>query len=30
MGLTIPDDEHDICMELAKPAYVALSLTNDL
>lgn len=30
MGLTIPDDEQDICMELAKPAYVALSLTNDL
>ncbi|KAJ0114810.1 hypothetical protein J7T55_004551 [Diaporthe amygdali] len=30
MGLTIPDDELDICMELARPGYAVLGLTNDL
>ena len=30
MGLTIPDDELDLCMELARPGYAAISLTNDL
>jgi len=30
MGLTIPDEEYDLCSELAKPAYAALGLTNDL
>ncbi|KAK3337581.1 isoprenoid synthase domain-containing protein [Cercophora scortea] len=30
MGLTIPDDEYQLCMELARPGYVALGLTNDL
>ncbi|KAF5591144.1 terpene synthase [Fusarium subglutinans] len=30
MGLTIPDEEYDLCMSLAKPGYAALGLTNDL
>ncbi|RBA20604.1 hypothetical protein FPRO05_08051 [Fusarium proliferatum] len=30
MGLTIPDEEYDLCMSLARPGYVALGLTNDL
>lgn len=30
MGLTIPDEEYQVCMELARPGYVALGLTNDL
>ncbi|KAI1440669.1 fusicoccadiene synthase [Annulohypoxylon stygium] len=30
MGLTIPDDELDLCMKLARPAYIALGLVNDL
>ncbi|KAI1079135.1 fusicoccadiene synthase [Whalleya microplaca] len=30
MALTIPDEEIDLCMELARPAYVALGLVNDL
>ncbi|KAK3392844.1 isoprenoid synthase domain-containing protein [Podospora didyma] len=30
MGLTIPDEEHSLCMELARPAYAAMGLTNDL
>jgi hypothetical protein len=30
MGLTIPDEEYNLCSELAKPAYAALGLTNDL
>lgn len=30
MGLTIPDDELELCMELARPGYAAISLTNDL
>ncbi|KAI0013032.1 fusicoccadiene synthase [Xylariaceae sp. FL0662B] len=30
MALTIPDEEIDLCMELARPAYIALGLVNDL
>ncbi|KAK1245660.1 hypothetical protein MKX07_004729 [Trichoderma sp. CBMAI-0711] len=30
MGLTIPDEEYDLCMELARPGYAVLGLTNDL
>ncbi|KAF5629804.1 uncharacterized protein FTJAE_8449 [Fusarium tjaetaba] len=30
MGLTIPDEEYDLCMSLARPGYAALGLTNDL
>ncbi|KAF4499242.1 Mitochondrial dicarboxylate transporter [Fusarium agapanthi] len=30
MGLTIPDEEHDLCMSLARPGYATLGLTNDL
>ncbi|KAK6086429.1 fusicoccadiene synthase [Seiridium cupressi] len=30
MALTIPEEEYDLCTELAKPAYAVLGLTNDL
>ncbi|KAL5397145.1 hypothetical protein PMIN06_003678 [Paraphaeosphaeria minitans] len=30
MALTIPANELDLCMELARPGYAAISLTNDL
>ncbi|TGJ82762.1 hypothetical protein E0Z10_g6002 [Xylaria hypoxylon] len=30
MALTIPDDEYEICMEMARSGYAALGLTNDL
>lgn len=30
MALTIPENETELCMELARPAYVALGLVNDL
>ncbi|KAI1443510.1 fusicoccadiene synthase [Annulohypoxylon stygium] len=30
MALTIPDEEYELCNALAKPAYAALGLTNDL
>ncbi|CAJ2504215.1 Uu.00g116090.m01.CDS01 [Anthostomella pinea] len=30
MALTIPDGEMDLCMEMARPAYIALGLVNDL
>ncbi|GKZ75836.1 hypothetical protein AnigIFM56816_003292 [Aspergillus niger] len=30
MALTIPEEELNICMELARPGYAAISLTNDL
>lgn len=30
MALTIPAEEYDLCMKLARPGYVALALTNDL
>lgn len=30
MALTIPDEEHEICMDLSRPGYVVLGLTNDL
>nr|AHY23928.1 terpene synthase [Hypoxylon sp. E7406B] len=30
MALTIPDEELDLCAQLAKPGYAALGLTNDL
>lgn len=30
MALTIPDDEYECCMKMARPAYAALGLTNDL
>lgn len=30
MALTIPPDELDTCMQLARPGYAAISLTNDL
>lgn len=30
MALSIPDDEYEICMEMARPGYAALGLTNDL
>ncbi|KAK4109148.1 terpenoid synthase [Canariomyces notabilis] len=30
MGLTIPENEYHLCMELARPGYAALGLTNDL
>jgi hypothetical protein len=30
MALTIPEAEYERCMELARPGYVVLGLTNDL
>ena len=30
MALTIPEGEMDLCKQLVRPAFVALSLTNDL
>ncbi|KAK6204002.1 hypothetical protein LQW54_008575 [Pestalotiopsis sp. IQ-011] len=30
MALTIPESEYDRCMQLARPGYAALGLTNDL
>ena len=30
MALTIPDDEYDLCVTLARPCYIALGLVNDL
>ncbi|KAI0969501.1 fusicoccadiene synthase [Xylaria arbuscula] len=30
MALTIPNDEYEMCMEMARPGYAALGLTNDL
>ncbi|KAI1498011.1 isoprenoid synthase domain-containing protein [Biscogniauxia marginata] len=30
MALTIPQEEYNLCMELARPGYAALGLTNDL
>ena len=30
MALTIPENEMDLCKHLARPAFVAISLTNDL
>ncbi|KAI0164278.1 isoprenoid synthase domain-containing protein [Hypoxylon sp. FL1284] len=30
MALTICNEEHQLCMELAKPGYIVLGLTNDL
>lgn len=30
MALTIPDQEYDLCMELARPGYAVLGLVNDL
>ena len=30
MALTIPEEEIELCMELARPGYAALSLANDL
>lgn len=30
MALTIPDSELDLCMQLARPGYAAISLSNDL
>ncbi|KAL9036941.1 MAG: hypothetical protein Q9214_005915 [Letrouitia sp. 1 TL-2023] len=30
MALTIPEHEMDLCRELVRPAFAALSLTNDL
>ncbi|KAI0103056.1 fusicoccadiene synthase [Nemania sp. FL0031] len=30
MALTIPNNEYDICMEMARSGYAALGLTNDL
>ena len=30
MALTIPDEELDLCKRLARPAFAAISLTNDL
>ncbi|OJK04169.1 hypothetical protein ASPACDRAFT_57499 [Aspergillus aculeatus ATCC 16872] len=30
MGLTIPDEELQVCMKLARPGHAAISLTNDL
>ena len=30
MALTIPEGEMDLCKKLARPAFAALSLTNDL
>ncbi|KAI0425631.1 fusicoccadiene synthase [Xylaria sp. FL1042] len=30
MALTIPDDEYEMCMEMARSGYAALGLTNDL
>jgi hypothetical protein len=30
MALSIPDDEYDLCMNLARPGYAALGLANDL
>ncbi|KAK3934317.1 hypothetical protein QBC46DRAFT_462691 [Diplogelasinospora grovesii] len=30
MALTIPEEEYKLCMELARPGYAVLGLTNDL
>lgn len=30
MALTIPQEEYNLCMSLARPGYVVLGLTNDL
>lgn len=30
LAITIPDEEYDLCMELARPGYAVLGLTNDL
>ncbi|KAI0862407.1 isoprenoid synthase domain-containing protein [Xylaria cubensis] len=30
MGITIPENERDLCMKLAKPGYATMALTNDL
>lgn len=30
MALTIPAEEYELCMELARPGYAVLGLTNDL
>ncbi|KAL3297596.1 fusicoccadiene synthase [Colletotrichum asianum] len=30
MAITIPDHEYELCMELARPLYIALGLVNDL
>lgn len=30
MALTIPTNEYDLCMELARPGYAVLGLVNDL
>ena len=30
MALTIPEEEMDLCKQLVRPAFAALSLTNDL
>ncbi|KAI0555659.1 isoprenoid synthase domain-containing protein [Xylaria curta] len=30
MGITIPENERELCMKLAKPGYTAMALTNDL
>lgn len=30
MALTIPEQEMDLCKELVRPAFVAISLTNDV
>jgi hypothetical protein len=30
MALTIPEEELDLCFELARPGYAALGLVNDL
>lgn len=30
MALTVPPSELDLCMQLARPGYAAISLTNDL
>ena len=29
MALTIPDEEYELCMELARPGYAVLGLVND-
>lgn len=30
LALTIPEDEYELCHELAKPGYIAMALANDL
>lgn len=30
MAITIPDHEYELCVELARPLYIALGLVNDL